>query len=233
MPLESRPFVVLPGAGDRIAGPAGGPLTFKARGEQTGGRLTAIENLIAPGSGPPLHVHADEDEAWWIVEGELRFRLGEEEARAPAGTFVWVPRGVAHAFQAVGPAAARILVLFTPAGMERFFDRFAEPSDEPPPQKFASIGREVDAVAREIIDAAGHAEHFGHGLGHGVGLEVHEGPRLSKQGDDPLAAGNVVTVEPGIYVPGAVGVRIEDLVAVTPEGHEVLSGLSKALRTVG
>ena len=76
-------------------------------------------------------------------------------------------------------------------------------------------GREVDAVARAIIDDAGHAEHFGHGLGHGVGLEVHEGPRLSRQGEDPLAAGQVVTVEPGVYVPGAVGVRIEDLVAVT------------------
>jgi Xaa-Pro aminopeptidase len=93
-------------------------------------------------------------------------------------------------------------------------------------------GKEVDAVARAIIDEAGHAEHFGHGLGHGVGMEVHEGPRLSKQGDDALAAGNIVTIEPGIYVPGAVGVRIEDLVAVTADGHEVLSGLSKELRTV-
>ena len=63
-------------------------------------------------------------------------------------------------------------------------------------------------------------------------MEVHEGPRLSKQGKDALAAGNIVTVEPGIYVPGAVGVRIEDLVAVTADGHEVLNGLPKALRTV-
>ena len=93
-------------------------------------------------------------------------------------------------------------------------------------------GKEVDAVAREIIEAAGHGEHFGHGLGHGVGLEVHEGPRLSKQGEDALAPGQVVTVEPGVYVPGAVGVRIEDLVAVTEDGHEVLSGLSKDLRVV-
>ena len=93
-------------------------------------------------------------------------------------------------------------------------------------------GKEVDAVARAIIDAAGHAEHFGHGLGHGVGMEVHEGPRLSRQGEDALAAGQVVTVEPGVYVPGAVGVRIEDLVAVTADGHEVLSGLPKDLRTV-
>jgi Xaa-Pro aminopeptidase len=93
-------------------------------------------------------------------------------------------------------------------------------------------GQEVDAVARAIIDDAGHAEHFGHGLGHGVGMEVHEGPRLSKLGKDPLVAGNIVTVEPGIYVPGAIGVRIEDLVAITADGHEVLTSISKALRTV-
>jgi Xaa-Pro aminopeptidase len=93
-------------------------------------------------------------------------------------------------------------------------------------------GREVDAVARAIIDAAGHAEHFGHGLGHGVGLAVHEGPRLSKQGDTALAAGMVVTVEPGVYVPGAIGVRIEDLVIVTDEGAEIVSSLPKELQVV-
>jgi Xaa-Pro aminopeptidase len=93
-------------------------------------------------------------------------------------------------------------------------------------------GREVDAVARAIIDAAGHAEHFGHGLGHGVGLDVHEGPRLSKQGETTLAAGMVVTVEPGVYVPGAVGVRIEDLVIVTDDGAEVVSSLPKDLQFV-
>ncbi|HEX2087124.1 MAG TPA: Xaa-Pro peptidase family protein [Solirubrobacteraceae bacterium] len=93
-------------------------------------------------------------------------------------------------------------------------------------------GREVDAVARAIIDDAGHAEHFGHGLGHGVGLAVHEGPRLSKLGETRLAAGHIVTVEPGVYVPGQVGVRIEDLVAITEEGHEVLSSLPKELTVV-
>ena len=93
-------------------------------------------------------------------------------------------------------------------------------------------GREVDAVAREIIDAAGHAEHFGHGLGHGVGLEIHEGPRLSRLGERVLAAGMVVTVEPGVYVPGLGGVRIEDLVAVTADGADVLNTLPKALQVV-
>jgi Xaa-Pro aminopeptidase len=93
-------------------------------------------------------------------------------------------------------------------------------------------GREVDAVAREVIDAAGHGERFGHGLGHGVGLEIHEGPRLSKAGEDALAAGNVVTVEPGVYLPGRFGVRIEDLVVVTDNGPEILSSHTKELLTV-
>lgn len=94
-------------------------------------------------------------------------------------------------------------------------------------------GHEVDAVARELILAAGHGERFGHGLGHGVGLEVHEGPRMGPSGMSKLRSGNVVTVEPGIYLPGRFGVRIEDLVAVTEEGAEVLSGVDKALMAVG
>ena len=94
-------------------------------------------------------------------------------------------------------------------------------------------GKEVDAVAREIIDEAGHADHFGHGLGHGVGLEVHEAPRLATTSEDELREGNVVTVEPGVYLPGKLGVRIEDLVVVTGDGYRNLSGLGKELRVVG
>jgi Xaa-Pro aminopeptidase len=93
--------------------------------------------------------------------------------------------------------------------------------------------REVDGVSREVISAAGHGDHYGHGLGHGVGLEVHEAPRLAPSSDDTLAAGSVVTVEPGVYVPGERGVRIEDLVVVTDDGSDVLSGLGKELVTVG
>jgi Xaa-Pro aminopeptidase len=95
-------------------------------------------------------------------------------------------------------------------------------------------GIEVDAVARAVIEGGGFGENFGHGLGHGVGIEVHEAPRLSRfgGGEEPLEAGNVVTVEPGVYVPGELGVRIEDLVVVTASGHEVLSGFTKELLVV-
>jgi Xaa-Pro aminopeptidase len=93
-------------------------------------------------------------------------------------------------------------------------------------------GREVDDAARGIIDAAGHGEHFGHGLGHGVGIDVHEAPRLSQRSQDELVAGNIVTVEPGVYLPGKFGVRIEDLVAVTDQGCDVLTSLSKELTVV-
>jgi Xaa-Pro aminopeptidase len=94
-------------------------------------------------------------------------------------------------------------------------------------------GKEVDAVAREIISEGGYGDRFGHGLGHGVGMEVHEGPRLAMTSEDELFEGNVVTVEPGIYLPGKLGVRIEDLVVVTKDGYRNLSGLSKELQVVG
>ncbi len=94
-------------------------------------------------------------------------------------------------------------------------------------------GKELDGVAREVIELAGHGEHFGHGLGHGVGMEVHEAPRLSRvAGEEPLRAGNVVTVEPGVYLPGRLGVRIEDLAIVTDDGHDVLSRLAKELTVI-
>ncbi|HYV15419.1 MAG TPA: Xaa-Pro peptidase family protein [Conexibacter sp.] len=93
-------------------------------------------------------------------------------------------------------------------------------------------GKDADAAARDVIEAAGYGEQFGHGLGHGVGMEIHESPRLSRASTATLAAGHVVTVEPGVYLPGELGIRIEDLVLVTESGHELLTGLSKELTVV-
>lgn len=93
--------------------------------------------------------------------------------------------------------------------------------------------RDVDAIARDIISEGGHGKHFGHGLGHGVGIEIHESPRLNPESSAVLAPGMVVTVEPGIYLPGQGGVRIEDLVVVTEAGCENLSKAPKELRILG
>ena len=93
-------------------------------------------------------------------------------------------------------------------------------------------GAEADAVARDAIAEAGFGEEFGHGLGHGVGLDVHEAPGLRPESSDTLVAGNVVTIEPGIYLPGRGGIRIEDLAIVTDGGVDVLTSVGKDLVTV-
>jgi Xaa-Pro aminopeptidase len=93
-------------------------------------------------------------------------------------------------------------------------------------------GSDVDRAARDVIEAAGLGKAFGHGLGHGVGLEVHEGPYLNEESTGTIAAGNVLTVEPGIYLTGRAGVRIEDLVVVTQDGLDVLTTFPKELVTV-
>jgi Xaa-Pro aminopeptidase len=90
----------------------------------------------------------------------------------------------------------------------------------------------VDALARSVIADAGFGECFEHGLGHGLGMEIHEAPRLRKRSPDLLEPGMVVTVEPGIYLPDWGGIRIEDDVLVTPDGHEVLSQIPKSLDSV-
>src|SRR5262249_36846164 len=93
-------------------------------------------------------------------------------------------------------------------------------------------GVEADWIARKLIDEAGYGENFGHGLGHGVGVAIHEAPRLSVESTDTLAVGNVITIEPGIYVPGVGGVRIEDLAVVREDGVELLTSFPKDLIAV-
>lgn len=131
-----------PGEGAASDNPLGVELVFKVRGEQTDGSLTAFENLVASDDGPPLHTHANEDETIYVLEGEVRFKLGDELQIGPAGSYVFIPRGTPHAWQNVGDAPARMLFHFTPSGMERFFDSFAA-LEAAGPTSFAEVGAEV------------------------------------------------------------------------------------------
>jgi len=119
-------LVLEPGAGDALAHHLGGSVTFKVRGADTNGSLTVFETEVAPGEGPPLHVHANEEEILHVLDGDVRFRIRDDIRSAPTGSFMFVPRGVPHCFQVVGKRPARILIVFTPAGMEAFFSGLSD-----------------------------------------------------------------------------------------------------------
>lgn len=134
----------------------GRTLTIKARAETTGGRFTLFENLVAPKEGPPLHRHGREDEMWYILEGRFRFRADGEIFLAPAGSFVFIPRGTAHCLQNIGDRPSRILVMFTPAGMERFFERHAElPPGPVDPGAYRAIAHDsaMEVVGRPLAES--------------------------------------------------------------------------------
>ncbi len=125
MPREVEPFVVPRGEGRSIRGPAGGPTIVAADTLSTGGSFTFLENVIGPKQGPPRHVHRREDEMWYVLDGHFRFVAGDRVFDAPEGAFVFVPRGTEHCFQNLEDRPSRILVMFTPSGMERFFEEHA------------------------------------------------------------------------------------------------------------
>jgi quercetin dioxygenase-like cupin family protein len=139
-----RGVFLSPGEGISLTNPVGGALTIKARGTDTDGVLTAFESAAAPGEGPPLHVHVTDDEILYVLEGLLRFKLDGELREAPAGTFVFIPRGVEHTWQNVGDGPGRFLVVTAPAGFERFFEEFAAiPPVASRADEFRRIGAEV------------------------------------------------------------------------------------------
>jgi quercetin dioxygenase-like cupin family protein len=143
-----EPVIHRPGDSEPIANPVGGRITFALRGEQTDGRLLVLETVAAPGEGPPLHTHADEDECLVVLDGEMRFRFGDDVEAAPAGSVVYVPRGAPHTWQNVGEDPARMLVLFAPAGMEAFFDRFAAQDGRPGMEAFA---RATEGTGMDVV----------------------------------------------------------------------------------
>lgn len=135
----AEPVIRRAGGGRALENPVGGDVVFKVWGEQTGGSLTAFETIAPPGEGPPLHTHASEDESLYVIAGEMRFKLGDELHAAPAGSFVFIPRGTPHTWQNVGEEPARMLIHFAPSGMERFFEGFAA-VDAPDGRDFETIG---------------------------------------------------------------------------------------------
>ena len=118
-------FVVRSGEGRSISGPAGGPTTITADTGRTGGAFTLLENVIGPNQGPPKHIHRREDEMRYVPDGNFRFIADDRIFDAPEGAFVFVPRGTAHCFQNLEARPSRILAMFTPSGMERFFEEHA------------------------------------------------------------------------------------------------------------
>jgi quercetin dioxygenase-like cupin family protein len=141
---EAHAVVLRPGEGETLVNALGGSVTFKARAPETGGSMAVMETTVPAGEGPPLHLHANEDELIYVLEGDLQFRLGADLHDAPSGAFVFIPRGLHHTWRNVGDAPARLLIAFTPAGMERFFELFAgrgAPAGDR--SAFATTGREV------------------------------------------------------------------------------------------
>ncbi len=111
-------------------------MTFKASGEDTGGAYSLTDSMVPPQGGPPPHIHHREDEAFWVLEGELEVLVGEDRFKAGAGSFVHLPKGVLRSYQNVGTGPARFLTLMVPAGLEKFFEEVGKPGTDlssPPP----------------------------------------------------------------------------------------------------
>jgi quercetin dioxygenase-like cupin family protein len=127
-----RPFALAPGEGTSVENPTGGVTTFKAVSDQSDGGITAIEGVSAPGEGPPLHVHSEQDEFIYTLDGTFRVRLGDELIEAPPGSFVFIPRNTPHTWQNVGDGHARFVATLFPASVEfeEFFLRYGELSPE-------------------------------------------------------------------------------------------------------
>jgi quercetin dioxygenase-like cupin family protein len=149
-----------PGEGERIW-IVGDTMTFKATGATTGGKLTLIENLTAPGGGPPPHIHTREDEFFFVLDGTFEIRIGEELYVLEAGGYAYAPRGAVHNFRNVAETASRILVGFAPAGMEGFFRESGRPAtdDGPaPPVDDDEIARTMAAAPKYGVEAVAFAE---------------------------------------------------------------------------
>jgi len=145
-------------SGPAFWGP-GDSYRFLITGAESGGAYFAMEAIVPPGGGPPPHIHRNEDETFYVLDGELEFLLGDRILMGRAGDFVNVPRGTVHRFRNAGTARARLLLTFTPAGIERFFEetleRATDPGQPPPDNLQAVAARYAEAAPRYGIEFVG------------------------------------------------------------------------------
>jgi quercetin dioxygenase-like cupin family protein len=137
-------------ASDTYIGP-GDSYRFLVTGEESGGAYFAMEAYVPPGGGPPPHIHTREDETFYVLEGECDFLLGDRWVTGRVGDFVSVPRGTVHCFTNRGATDARLILTFTPAGMEHFFEetleRAADPNQPPPSDNHDEVAARYAAAA--------------------------------------------------------------------------------------
>ena len=140
----------LGGEGERIW-IVGDTMTLKATEQTTGGSLVLLENLTAPGGGPPPHIHTREDEFWYVIDGTFEIRIGEQVHALGPGGFAYAPRGTVHNFRNTADTPSRVLVGFTPGGMGGFFRESGQPATDngpAPPFDEAELGRTISAAPK-------------------------------------------------------------------------------------
>ena len=154
-PTHTSGYSLAGGDGERIW-IVGDTMTLKATGDRTGGSLVLLENLTMPGGGPPPHIHTREDEFWYVLDGLFEIRIGDELHTVGPGGFAFAPRGTVHNFRNVADTPSRVLVGFTPGGMEGFFRDSGRPAtdDGPaPPVDEDEIARTMEAAPRYGVEA--------------------------------------------------------------------------------
>ncbi|HEX5535258.1 MAG TPA: cupin domain-containing protein [Actinomycetales bacterium] len=139
MSASTQPFAVQYGEGRALPTPTGDTAIVKADTARTNGSLTVIELVVAEKQGPALHIHRREDELWYVISGEFRFKTGDDILRASTGGMAFGPRGTPHCFQNIGDETGRLLVITTPSGLERFFEEFAQLTPDGTQEQLATV----------------------------------------------------------------------------------------------
>lgn len=121
--------------------------TFRLTGEQTDGRLAVIEAVIQPNSAPPPHIHHNEDESFYVLEGTFSFLYGDQTISGNTGSFVHVPKGTPHTFQNIGTTPGRLLTIISPAGLEQFFMEIGTSAEEGAPEFDPAIIEKIMKLA--------------------------------------------------------------------------------------